>query len=83
MKFEAWECIEYGDVPATCDGEVSFYSALSGSGLSYPRCEKHYDEYVERVQPKIDEVDIRYPDSPFAPAWFDPSYAGEQWDSDY
>lgn len=74
-------CLDEFDSP--CQGEVEFWLALSGSGESYPRCEGHYQTYVERVQPKIDEVRERYPDSSFAPSWFDSSYAGERWDDDY
>lgn len=70
------------DGPEGCEGEVSEYLALSGSGLRYWRCEKHYGEYVERVQPEIDKVRQRYPDSDVPPAWFDESYAGERWNED-
>ena len=76
------ECLEHNDA-TECQGPVSEYYALSGSGLTYPRCERGYDEYVARVRPQIDETRERYPDTPNAPDWFDPSYAGEQWDSDY
>jgi hypothetical protein len=71
-------CLEHDD-SADCAGEVSYYPALSGSGSAYPRCESGYEEYVARVQPKMDEVRERYPDSEFAPSWFDPTYAGESW----
>jgi hypothetical protein len=67
-----------------CDGSaVVEYPALSGSGECYARCERHYQMYVERVQPRIDEVRERYPDSPIPPLWFDPTYAGECWEEDY
>jgi len=75
-------CLDEFDSPCD-DGLVLLWFALSGSGERYPRCEKHYEAYVERVQPRIDEVRERYPDSSFAPSWFDPSYAGESWDDDY
>ncbi|AGT12718.1 hypothetical protein PBI_WHIRLWIND_122 [Mycobacterium phage Whirlwind] len=65
-----------------CQGDVSEYYALSGSGLTYPRCEHHYAEYVERVQPRMDEIRERYPDTDQPPAWFDPTYAGERWNED-
>lgn len=71
------ECL---DGPEGCQGETGYYPALSGSGASYPRCEKHYQEYVDRVQPQMDEIRHRYPDSSSPPDWFDPSYAGETWD---
>jgi len=76
------DCIEH-TIPADCEGEVMFYQALSGSGESYPRCEKGYAEYVERVQPQMDSIRERYPDSSTPPSWFDPTYAGERWDDDY
>jgi hypothetical protein len=60
-----------------CSGEVSIrYSDL---GAEIPECEFHMDESYAR----IDEIRSRYPDSPIAPAWFDPSAAGERWDDDY
>ena len=76
-RFEVDECV---DGPAGCAGEVVEYLALSGSGERYPRCERHYQGYVERVQPKIDDINRRYP--AMAPADFDPTYAGERWDED-
>lgn len=77
------ECLDSYDDAANCDGEVSYYFALSGSGSTYPRCEAHYAEYVERVQPQMDDIRSRYPDSSQPPSWFDESYAGERWDDDY
>ena len=76
------DCFEH-DNTADCAGEVFERMALSGSGMAYPRCDKGYDEYVERTQPALDRVRERYPDSPFAPSWFDPTFAGERWDDDY
>lgn len=74
------DCLD-SDSQTPCEGEVTEYYALSGSGLTYARCERHYGEYVERVQPKMDHISRRYPEH--APADFDPSYAGESWDEDY
>lgn len=76
-RFAADECL---DGPVGCAGEVREYLALSGSGLSYPRCEAHYVAYAERMQPQIDAINRRYPVT--APADFDPYYAGERWDED-
>jgi hypothetical protein len=75
-------CLEH-DNPADCEGEIEYYYALSGSGSAYPRCEKGYAEYVMRVQPQMDDIRSRYPDSSTPPSWFDESYAGERWDDDY
>jgi len=68
------------DGPDGCRGEVFRRAALSGSGLYWPRCDRHYQLYVERLTPIIDDVNRRYPK--FPPADFDPLYAGEQWDED-
>ncbi len=68
------------DGPEGCHGDVHMYLALSGSGMRWPRCERHYGEYVARVQPKIEETRKRYPDR--APRDFDPMFAGERWGED-
>lgn len=73
---ETLECL---DGPVMCKGEVRYRMALSGTGRSFPRCDKHWDDRLD-VQ---DGINSRYPDSPFAPSGFDPSYAGESWDEDY
>ena len=63
------------DGPEGCEGETFPRLALSGSGDSYSRCDRHDALYVERVQPKIDEINRRYP--AMAPADFDPTFCGE------
>jgi hypothetical protein len=68
------------DGPEGCEGETFPRLALSGSGDSYSRCDRHDALYVERVQPKMDEINRRYP--AMAPADFDPYFAGESWDED-
>jgi hypothetical protein len=68
------------DGPEGCKGETFPRLALSGSGDSYSRCDHHYDLYVERVQPQMDDIRRRYPVT--APVDFDPYYAGESWDED-
>jgi len=70
------------DGPQGCEGDVNAYPSLSGSGMRWERCEAHYRAYVERVQPQIDSVRLRYPDTDQPPAWFDPAYAGERWNED-
>lgn len=72
------ECL---DGPQGCQGEVFERQSFSGSGMAFPRCDKHYDEYAER-QCKIQaDISRRYPRQ--APADFDPYYAGERWEEDY
>lgn len=60
-----------------CTGTVEFRFPLSGTGRSFPRCDRHWGERLE-VQRSIVE---RYPAT--APSDFDPYYAGESWDEDY
>ena len=41
-------------------------------------CSKHADAFwAQREKTNRD-----YPDSDIAPAWFDPTYAGERWEED-
>lgn len=50
---------------------------LSGSGRSFPRCEKHWEQRLE-----IEEgIRRRYPQHP--PSDWSPLDAGEHWDEDY
>jgi hypothetical protein len=65
------------DGPVECQGAVEYRYALSGTGKSYPRCDRHWSERVLRQE----EIDRRYPTH--APSDFDPAYAGERWDDDY
>jgi hypothetical protein len=65
------ECL---DGPEDCEGETFPRLALSGSGDSYSRCDRHYELYVDRVQPVMDDINRRYP--AMAPADFDPTYCG-------
>ena len=69
-------CLDHG--LSNCGGPVEYRAPLSPTGKSFPRCEKHWEARLDRQR----EIDERYPDSPFPPADFDPSYAGESWDDD-
>lgn len=60
-----------------CQGPVEYRYPLSGTGKSFPRCDKHWADRLD-VQEGINR---RYPTS--APSDFDPSYAGERWDDEY
>jgi hypothetical protein len=76
MADETIECLDdYGD--GTCEGAVEYRMPLSGTGMSFPRCEKHWKERLETQQ----GINERYP--VHAPSDFDPAYAGERWDDEY
>lgn len=72
-------CIQKGSVENPCAGNVEYRMPLSGTGKSFPRCDKHWSDRLD-VEQRINE---RYPDSPIPPADFDPTYAGESWNDDY
>jgi hypothetical protein len=73
----AEDCLDFH--PETCAGAVEYRMALSGTGVPYPRCDKHWSDRLDTEQ----RLRRDYPDSPCPPSWFDASYAGEHWDSDY
>lgn len=70
------DCLDHrGD--GSCRGRVEYRMALSASGKSFPRCERHWGERLDRE----DEITARYPYH--EPADFDPMCAGERWDDAY
>lgn len=71
---EALRCLDSHVSP--CRGPVEYRYALSATGRSFPRCDKHWDERL-RIQ---EGINARYPEQ--APADFDPYYAGEAWGED-
>lgn len=68
------------DRMSECHGEIHERLSLSGSGMTFPRCDKHYELYVERLRPTMEEIRLRYPAQ--APDDFDPTYAGETWEEE-
>ena len=78
-EYPADECLEYGHPDDPCKGPVIYRLSPNGTGMRIPRCARHEEQAEERRQ----EISRNYPDSPIAPDWFDPSYAGERWDDDY
>ena len=71
------ECLD--EHKGGCKGNVEYRSSLTGTGTPIPRCDKHWEERLD----KEDELRSEYPDSPIPPAWFDPTAAGERWDDEY
>jgi hypothetical protein len=69
------ECLD--DYQGDCQGPVGYFSnPYSDSFKSWPRCEHHFDIFVDRQR----EIAQRYPFN--APSDFDPLYAGERWEED-
>lgn len=73
---EILECLD-GYHEDDCDGAIEYREPLSGTGRSFPRCERHWDMRLEAQE----QINRRYPSQ--QPADFDPMYAGERWDEDY
>lgn len=72
---EPLECLD--DYSGDCAGPIEYHSnPYSDSYKAWPRCEKHYLDYIERMQ----DIAQRYPVN--APSDFDPLYAGERWEDD-
>lgn len=73
--------MDFGDCldgPQGCEGRVEYRMALSATGKSFPRCDKHWTKRLAEQE----RINRNYPDSPSPPDWFDPAYAGESWDDD-
>jgi hypothetical protein len=77
---EPLECLDAGMNP-TCEGEIEMRWPLSGTGRSFPRCEKHWGERLD-LQEGLNQR-YGHPDSDIPPSDFDPTYAGERWSDDY
>lgn len=69
------DCID--ESVGQCKGRIEFRQSLSGTGISYPRCDAHWDRRLIIEE----ELRLRYPSH--APSDFDPLYAGESWDDDF
>jgi hypothetical protein len=60
-----------------CSGPVEYRTTPDRTdGKHFPRCEAHFEK---RLAESERTADLR---GDVAPAWFDPSYAGERWDED-
>lgn len=75
---EDLECLDHGRPDDPCEGAVEYRMSLTASGRNFPRCDHHWDKRLEEQE----RINRDYPDSPMAPAWFDPMDAGERWDED-
>jgi hypothetical protein len=60
-----------------CAGSVEYRFALSGTGRSFPRCDKHWELRLDWQE----EHNRKYPT--MQPSSFDPMDAGERWDDEY
>ena len=76
MSAPTLTCLDEDD--GVCEGAVEHRMALSSTGRSFPRCERHWQARLDRQE----QISRDYPDSPCPPGWFDPAAAGESWDED-
>lgn len=75
---EELECLDQRD--GECAGPVEYRYALSGTGRSFPRCDRHWAKRLD-VQEGLNRR-YGHPDSSVPPSDFDPTYAGESWDGE-
>lgn len=66
------ECLNAND---DCAGPVEYHSIDPGRTRAFPRCEAHW---ASRLASRENSIE-RYENSDVPPAWFDPTYAGEEW----
>lgn len=85
-EYDHSSCIDRPDNDSSygeCEGFVRIYVTRSGAS-EYPRCEKHYGLYNQRMDKLEAEIQSRYPGynvpGSVPPPWFDPFYAGESWE---
>jgi hypothetical protein len=77
MSEESKECLRATHDAENCSGEIT--RRFTDEGTPIDECKYHTDKSYQRRE----ELKERYPDSPIAPDWFDPTVAGERWDDDY
>jgi hypothetical protein len=70
------ECLDSGREDDPCSGAVEYRMPLSGTGRSFPRCERHWEQRLKTQE----EINERYPYH--QPPDFDPMDAGEAWGED-
>lgn len=70
----ALECLN--GMSGECRGQVEYRMPLSGTGRSFPRCDAHWQERLDREQELLE----RYPVHP--PSDWSPLDAGEAWGED-
>lgn len=76
MTTDELKCLDRSD--GNCQGEPKRRESLSRNGQMRIRCDFHWQKRLEFQ----DRIESKYPDSPIAPDWFDPTYAGESWDGE-
>lgn len=69
-------CLEAGS--GECRGAVERWWNGDPEGKTWPRCEKHQRAREARKANSMEQ----YANCINPPSWFDPSYAGEQWNED-
>jgi hypothetical protein len=72
---EVLRCLEANNY---CDGPVEYRMALRATGVSFPRCQRHWQKRLE-IQ---EGINARYPDQGPAEAGAVGPYAGERPDED-
>lgn len=75
------ECMDDGDNDTGCTGAVEYRMSLSPTGISFPRCDRHWAKRLDAEERMNERVGNWRSDIP--PPWFDPTACGEVWDDPY
>lgn len=75
-ELDKLECLD--DTDGDCKGEIAYRMSLSPTGISYPRCDGHWQKRLDEEERMNDRVGNWRSDVP--PSWFDPAACGESWD---
>ncbi len=80
-EHDALVCLERGadHMQTECEGPVELRMPLSGTGVSFPRCDRHWELRLTE-QARIDR--LYAPNSDVPPPDFDPTYTGESWEEE-
>jgi len=70
------DCLDYRpDRPGECRGQVEFRLAPDRDDFkAFPRCDAHWERRLDSATSTMELL------SDLPAPWFDPAYAGEQWD---
>jgi hypothetical protein len=73
----AEDCLDYNVYE--CKGAVEYRYSMSGTGRSYPRCDKHWSDRVD----KQDQIRERYMGTPSSHYCRHGNYIGDPYGADY
>lgn len=74
------DCLDFrGDPADLCRGPIEYRFAMSSTGVSFPRCDKHFDRALKDYERVNETYGVN---SDVAPSWIDEAEIGERWEDD-